>query len=109
MCNFICLLVALCISASTLYAAHPNGQQLSTSETPQAGKQGTQNSEAGALYLKGRSYWNKRTLSDLEAAVSYFNQAIAKDPGYALAYVGLADTYSLLPDYGGSPSEDIPK
>jgi tetratricopeptide (TPR) repeat protein len=61
------------------------------------------------LYLKGRSYWNKRTLSDPETAVSYFNQAIAKDPGYALAYTGLADAYAVLPDYGASPSEDIPK
>jgi CubicO group peptidase (beta-lactamase class C family)/Flp pilus assembly protein TadD len=81
----------------------------STTEKQQAGKQGTQNPEAYALYLKGRSYWSKRTLSDLETAVSYFNQAIAKDPGYALAYAGLADTYAVLPDYGGSPSEDVPK
>ena len=106
---FTCLLVALCISASTLFAADPNGQQLSTSEKQQVGKQGTQNPEAYALYLKGRSYWDKRTLSDLETAVSYFNQAIAKDPGYALAYVGLASAYAVLPDYGGSPSEDVPK
>jgi tetratricopeptide (TPR) repeat protein len=61
------------------------------------------------LYLKGRSYWAKRTREDLETAVSYFNQAIDKDPGYTLAYVGLADTYAVLPDYGASPSEDIPK
>ena len=105
---FTCLLVALCISASTLCAADPNGQ-LSDSEKQQVSKQGTQNPEAYALYLKGRSYWNKRTLSDLETAVSYFNQAIAKDPGYALAYVGLADSYAVMPDYGGSPSEDVPK
>jgi tetratricopeptide (TPR) repeat protein len=106
---FACPLVALCISASILYAADPNGRQLRTSERQQISKQGTQNPEAYELYLKGRFYWNKRTLPDLETAVSYFNQAIAKDPGYALAYAGLADTYSLLPDYGGSPSEDIPK
>ena len=92
-----CLLVALCISASTLYAAHPHGQQLSTSEKQQAGKQGAQNPEAYALYLKGRSYWDKQTRADLKTAVSYFNQAIAKDPGYALAYSGLADAYCVLP------------
>jgi|SRR5580704_1926765 adenylate cyclase len=107
--HFACLFVALCTSASTLYAAHPSGQQLSTSEKQQVSKQGTQNPGAYALYLKGRSYWSKRTLSDLETAVSYFDQAIAKDPGYALAYAGLADAYSLMPDYGGRPSEDIPK
>jgi tetratricopeptide (TPR) repeat protein len=106
---FACLLVALCISASALYAADPNGQQLSTSEKQQASKQGTQNPEAYALYSKGRSYWAKRTRADLEAAVSYFNQAVAKDPRYALAYAGLADTYAVLPDYGASPNEDIPK
>jgi tetratricopeptide (TPR) repeat protein len=72
-------------------------------------KQGTNNPEAYELYLKSRSYWSKRTLSDLETAVSYFNQAIAKDPGFALAYAALADAYAVLPDYGGSTSEDVTK
>ena len=106
---FTYLLVALCISASTLSAADTKGQQVSTSEKQQAGKQGTQNPEAYELYLKGRSYLDKQTLSDLKTAVSYFNQAIAKDPGYALAYSGLARVYAFLPDYGDSPVEDHPK
>ncbi|MGA8609209.1 MAG: tetratricopeptide repeat protein [Candidatus Sulfotelmatobacter sp.] len=76
---------------------------------PQASGRGTQNPEAYALYLKGRSYFDKQTLSDLKTAVSYFNQAIAKDPGYALAYSGLANVYAFLPDYGDSPVEDHPK
>lgn len=59
--------------------------------------------------MKGLSCWNNRTLSDLQAAVSYFNQAIEKDPGYSLAYEALADAYAVLPDYGGNPSEDVPK
>ena len=67
-----CLLVALCLIATRVYAADPNGQQLSTSETRLADKKGTQDPEAYALYLRGRSYWSKRTLSDLEAAASYF-------------------------------------
>jgi tetratricopeptide (TPR) repeat protein len=104
-----CLLVPLCLSASTAYAADPNGRQSSSSENQQVGKAGTRNPEANELYLKGRSYWAKRTLPDLETALSYFNQAIAKDPGYALAYAALADAYAVLPDYGGSPSEDVPK
>ena len=83
--------------------------KLSTSEKQQVTKQGTQNPEAYELYLKGRYAWNKRTHADLETAVSYFNQAIAKDPGYALAYSGLADAYASLPSYGGTPSEDYPK
>jgi tetratricopeptide (TPR) repeat protein len=106
---FTCLLVALYISASTVCAADPNTRQLRTSEKQQVSKRGTQNPEAYELYLKGRSYWAKRTRADLETAISYFNQAVAKDPGYALAYAGLADAYAILPDYGPSPSEYIPK
>ena len=83
--------------------------KLSTSEKQQVTKQGTQNPEAYELYLKGRYSWNKRTLRDIEESISYFNQAITKDPGYALAYSGLADAYSLLSLYGGTPSENIPK
>jgi len=83
--------------------------KLSTSEKQLVTKQGTQNPEAYELYLKGRYYWNKRTVPELETSISYFGQAIAKDPGYALAYSGLADAYSVLPIYGGSPSENIPK
>jgi serine/threonine protein kinase len=83
--------------------------QLSTSEKQQVTRQGTKNPEAYELYLKGRYSWNKRTASDLNAAISYFNQAIAKDPGYAQAYSGLADAYSVLPAYGGTPSEAYPR
>ena len=82
---------------------------LSVSEKQRVTRQGTQNPDAYELYIKGRYSWNKRTSSDLAAAISYFNQAIAKDPGYALAYSGLADAYSILPGYGGSPSENYPK
>jgi len=83
--------------------------QLSPSERQQISRQGTDNPEAYALYLKGRYAWNKRTAADLETAISHFNQAIAKDPGYALAYLGLSEAYSVLPRYGGAPSENYPK
>jgi serine/threonine protein kinase len=83
--------------------------KLTTAEKQRVTKQGTQSPEAYELYLKGRYYWNKRTVPDLETSISYFNQAISKDPGYALAYSGLADAYSVLPEYGGSPSENYPK
>ena len=83
--------------------------KLSTSEKQRVTKQGTRNPEAYELYLKGRYSWNRRTPSDNAAAISYFNQAIAKDPGFALAYSGLADAYVLVPAYGGSPSENFPK
>jgi tetratricopeptide (TPR) repeat protein len=82
---------------------------LNSSEKLQVTKQSTQNPEAYELYLKGRYAWNKRTATDLETAIAYFNQALAKDPGYALAYSGLADAYGVLPGYGGTPSENYPK
>jgi TolB-like protein/DNA-binding winged helix-turn-helix (wHTH) protein len=81
--------------------------ELSSSEKQQVTRQGTQNPEAYELYLKGRYAWNNRTYGELQKAISYFNQAIAKDPGYALAYSGVADVYSVLPNYGGNPGEDF--
>jgi len=67
-------------------------------------------SEAQQLYLKGRFHWNKRTVKDLERAAQYFDQALEKDKGYALAYAGAADTYALMPIYGNyQPLEYIPK
>jgi serine/threonine protein kinase len=84
--------------------------KLSGSEKQQVTKQGTQNPESYELYLKGRYYWNKQTVPDITSAISYFKQAIAKDPGYALAYSGLADAYSdLAPRGGGNPTETYPK
>src|SRR4030095_10060962 len=62
------------------------------------------------LYLLGRYFWNKRTAADFEKAIEYFNQAIEKDPNYALAYAGLADAYVLLSAYGeGRPEDTFPK
>ena len=59
--------------------------------------------------MKGRYYWNKRTAADIATAISYFNQAIDKDPGYAMAYSGLADAYGVLPVYGSDPNDVTPK
>ena len=68
----------------------------------------TDNPEAHQLYLRGRYFWNRRTIENLNKAISYFNQAIEKDPSYALAYAGLADAYSLMPIYSNNPpKEDI--
>jgi tetratricopeptide (TPR) repeat protein len=57
------------------------------------------NSEAYQLYLQGRYYWNKRTVSGLQKGVEYFTRSIEKDGNYAPAYSGLADCYSLLNTY----------
>ena len=71
--------------------------------------QPTQNAEAYQLYLKGRYFWNKRTGPDLQKAIDYFKQVIEKDPGYALAYVGLGDSYILLSGFGAArPQDSLP-
>ena len=70
----------------------------------------TANTEAHQLYLKGRFFWNKRTGNDLKKSIDYFQQAIAADPNYALAYAGVADAYVWLPGYTvGTPRDCYPK
>src|SRR6266536_2755355 len=66
----------------------------------------TENAEAHELYLKGRYFWNKRTTENLKKAIDYFEQAIGKDPAYALAYSGLADVHAVLPYYAATPPKD---
>ena len=75
------------------------GLQLTGEETEELTKRYTENTEAYQLYLRGRYYWKQRSREGFERAVSYFNQAIDLDPDYALAYAGLADSYSLQSAY----------
>jgi len=63
----------------------------------------TENAAAYSLYLKGRFEWNRRTQEGVAAGIKFFEQAIAADPNYALAYTGLADCYSLHVDYRSVP------
>jgi serine/threonine protein kinase/TolB-like protein len=83
--------------------------QLGADEQKRLSKRYTENVEAYQFYLRGRFLWNKRTPQDLQKSIEYFEQAIALDPGYALAYTGIADTYSLLANAGSPPREFIPK
>jgi len=84
--------------------------KLSGSEQNAIAARPTENTDAYQLYLRGRFFWNKRTGQNLNKAADYFNQAIAADPNYALAYVGLADSYVLMPLYGaGTPQDCSPK
>jgi len=84
--------------------------KLSGADAEKLAKNYTANSEAYQLYLKGRFYWNKRSSDSLKQAVEFYKQAIEKDPGYALAYSGLAETYVLFPPYSvASPEESYPK
>lgn len=80
--------------------------ELTGQERNRLAKHYTENKEAYLLYLKGRFYWNKRTAEAIKKSIDYFNQAIEKDPAYALACTGLADAYLTLPVYGGSSYQD---
>jgi len=88
--------------AEMLQARLTGSEKSSIARTP------TVNPEAYELYLKGRFFAEKRTGADLRKSIEYYDQAIAKDPGYPLAYVGLADSNLLLSAYGTtSPKESI--
>jgi TolB-like protein/Tfp pilus assembly protein PilF len=75
----------------------------------QLAKRNTGDAEAYQLYLQGRYYFFKATEDGASRAVEYFNQAIEKDPNYALAYAGLADAYYGLGDVKYAPRESMPK
>jgi serine/threonine protein kinase len=74
--------------------------KLTGADQTQLAKTYTENGEAYEAYLKGRYHWNKRTDEGFKQATSFFQEAIVKDPNYALAYAGLADCYTLRSDYG---------
>jgi serine/threonine-protein kinase len=70
----------------------------------------TDDLEAYGLYLKGRHFWNRRTEQDLRRGMEYFEQALARDPGFALAHAGMADSWVLLGFYSaGPPGEVFPR
>lgn len=69
--------------------------KLTADEKKEVEKSYTQNAEAYRLYLQGRFHWNKRTPDEHRKAISFFEQAVALDPTYALAYAGLADCYAV--------------
>ena len=84
--------------------------RLSSTDERQLAKHYTDDFEAYRAYLRGRDFWNRRSRKDFEKAIEYFNQAIAIDPNYALAYSGLADCYMAMTTYGViAPSEGFSK
>jgi len=90
--------------ADTLQAKLTGSEKIAIAKKP------TENPEAYEVYLKGRFFWNKRTAADLRRSIEYFNQAIAKDPGYAQAYAALAQSWKLLPAFnGGAPNDCFPQ
>ena len=74
--------------------------KLTGADQTQLAKTYTESGEAYEAYLKGRYHWNKRTDEGFKQATDFFQEAIIKDPNYALAYTGLADCYTLRSDYG---------
>jgi TolB-like protein/DNA-binding winged helix-turn-helix (wHTH) protein/Tfp pilus assembly protein PilF len=86
--------------------------ELTPSEQTRLAKRPTTSVEAQQFYLKGRYFWNKRTQEGLEKSLEYFQQAVEKDSNYALAYAGMADSYTILAagEYAVlSPGEAVPK
>ena len=89
-------------------------EQVSANLTPQRqielSKKHSVNPEAYDLYLKGRFYWNQRTPEAIKESIAYFQEAIAKDANFALAYAGLADAYNISNIVGlYSASESLPQ
>src|SRR2546421_5546478 len=75
--------------------------RLTGSEKTAIAKAPTANTEAYELYLKGRSFWEKRSGDNIPKAIAFYEQAIARDPNYALAYAGLSSAYIILPFWAG--------
>jgi TolB-like protein/Flp pilus assembly protein TadD len=86
--------------ADTLQAKLSGSEQHAIAERP------TENTEAHQLYLRGHYLWNRRTGENLKKALAYFEQAAEKDPHYALAYSGMADSCILIPFYSAGPPQD---
>jgi len=87
-------------------------RQIQVAITPEESKRLLQTKpvdpEVHELYLKGRYFYNKGTQKDLWAAIDYFQRALGKDPSFAQAYAGIADSYAAFSDMYSSPKETMP-
>jgi len=84
--------------------------KLSGEEQHRLVKHDSTNAEAYQFYMRGRYFWNKRTPGGIKRAFEQFQQAIERDPNFALGYVGLADSYTALTFYNfAAPHEAMPK
>ncbi|HEY4840008.1 MAG TPA: hypothetical protein VIH72_15430 [Candidatus Acidoferrales bacterium] len=97
------LIVVIAVATAWFYSARRASMSFANSSLA---SHGSSNPEAVDLYLKGRFEWSKRSPESLNKAVDYFTQAIVRDPNYAQAYAGLADTYDLLREYSAMPSDE---
>ena len=86
-------------------ASKPSGGEAAMTE-----KGGTNDPVAYQAYAKGRFYWNRRNAEYVKKAIQQFRIATERDPGYALAFAGLADSYAIYSEYTGTPdSESLPQ
>src|SRR5215469_5007040 len=84
--------------------------KLNGAEKQLISSQPTSDLTAYELYLKGRSLWRKRSGDNIPKAIAFYEQAIARDPNYALAYAGMAEAYVVLPWFTGTvPRDATPK
>ncbi|HWS53472.1 MAG TPA: winged helix-turn-helix domain-containing protein, partial [Pyrinomonadaceae bacterium] len=83
--------------------------RLTSEERKRLAKRYTDDARAYQLYLKGRYFWNKFSREWVEKGIEHFQEAIAVEPNYALAYAGLADSYFRLSDAHMPPNEALPK
>src|SRR5262249_3262696 len=80
--------------------------KLTGAEKEMIAAQPTSDLTAYELYLKGRSLWGKRSGDNIPKAIAFYEQAIARDPNYALGYAGLAEAYAILPGYTATAAQD---
>lgn len=102
-------LLAMVIAVSSLARIGQHGSHSPAKPLPMAAaavSTHVPSPEVEELYLRGRYYWAKRSPEELHQAVDYFSQAIVRDPKYAKAYVGLADTYLLLREFASMPEPE---
>jgi DNA-binding winged helix-turn-helix (wHTH) protein/TolB-like protein/Tfp pilus assembly protein PilF len=83
------------------------GLSLSPDQVSRLERTYTQNKEAYELYQRGRFFWNKRSEEGLKKSIEYFEQAIEKDPNYALAYAGMADSYAVMAISADLPAHEV--
>ncbi len=91
----------------SLDVAERLGAQLSAIRDQGKERKDTADPDAYRRYLKGRYFWNRRSAEDLHKAIEEFRAAVDIDPNYALAYVGLSDSYILLENFAGTPSREM--
>ena len=81
--------------------------RLTPNEKKNLRRRSTENPEAYSLYMRGRFFWNKRRKESLWTAIQYFEEAIEKDPRYARAWAGIADTYNMLTEHTASARREL--